>query len=220
MKKVIITGSTGMIGGLVLQLCLQNNQISQIVSLVRKSTNLNHPKYLEVLVDDFNNYDKISSLFTNVDIIYYCLGAYTGTLPSEAFRKVNFDFPLSLAKSVVAVSPNANFCLLSGQGADRSEKSKMQFARDKGAVENSLSLIGFKSFHTFRPGYIYPSKKRKEPNFFYLITRYLYPIVKILGKSFSITDEQLAYVIFSVGLHGYEKEILENQDMRLYHFKI
>ena len=219
-KKILITGSTGMVGGKILQLCLNSDKVSEIVSLVRKPTNTKHEKYKEVVVADFLHYEVQSSLFTEIDIVFYCLGTYTGTLPTNEFRKVNVDYPLNLAKAVHSKSPNAVFCLLSGQGADRSEKNSMQFARDKGAIENALSNLNFKAFYAFRPGYIYPTTKRKEPNFFYVLSRYIYPIIKLLGKNLSITDLQLAKVMFAVGLNGYPKEILENKDMREFNVEI
>ncbi len=164
-KRVIITGSTGMIGGLVLKLCLECNDISEVVVLVRRAVNINHPKYKEVVVADFLHYEDQKYLFNHVDIIFYCLGAYTGTVPADEFRVINYDYPLSLAKAIHEKSPNATFCLLSGQGADRTEKSTMQFARDKGAIENALSSLHFKAFYSFSPGYIYPTKKRKDGGF-------------------------------------------------------
>ena len=219
-KKILITGSTGMVGGKILQLCLNSDKVSDIVSLVRKPTNTKHEKYKEVVVKDFLHYEDQSSLFTEIDIVFYCLGVYTGTLLAEEFRMVNVDYPLNLAKAVHSKSPNAVFCLLSGQGADRSEKSAMQFARDKGTIENALSNLKFKAFYAFRPGYIYPTNKRKEPNFFYVLSRYIYPFIKLLGKNLSITDQQLANVMFTVGLNGYPKDILENKDMREFNVEI
>jgi uncharacterized protein YbjT (DUF2867 family) len=213
--KVVITGSTGMVGGIVLNLCLQNKEISEVVALVRKATEIHHPKYTEQVVADFLKYDNYINLFNNVDIIFYCLGVYTGSAPADEFRKINYDYPFNLAKTIYQISPTATFCLLSGQGADRTEKSKMQFARDKGAIENSLAALKFKAFYSFRPGYIYPTKKRVEPNFFYKLTRLLYPILKLFGNNVSITDQQLAKTIFTVGLNGHSQEILENRDMRL-----
>jgi uncharacterized protein YbjT (DUF2867 family) len=214
-NKVVITGSTGMVGSIVLQLCLDSNEVSEIIALVRKSTSIQHPKYKEVVIADFLHYRDQAALFNDVHIVYYCLGAYTGSVPADEFRVINYDYPLNLAKVIREKSPNTRFCLLSGQGADRTEKSTMQFARDKGAIENALSALHFKSFHSFRPGYIYPTKKRNEPNTFYVISRMVYPLLKLMGKSLSITDQQLAKTIFNVGLNGYSKEILENKDMRL-----
>ena len=164
--KVVITGSTGMVGGILLNQCLENEVIGEVISLVRKETRINHSKLTEIVVDDFLNYDKYSENFKGVDIIFYCLGVYTGAVSAKDFRAITVDYPVALAKRIFLFSPNARFCLLSGQGADRTEKSNIMFARDKGAAENQLSAIGFKSFHSFRPGYIYPVTKRREPNFF------------------------------------------------------
>ena len=214
-KKVLITGSTGMVGGNILKLCFESDEVVEVKSLVRKYSNTKHEKYKEIVINDFLKYEDHLAILSEIDIVFYCLGAYTGTLPADEFRKVNVDYPLNLAKALRLKSPNAVFCLLSGQGADRSEKSSMQFARDKGAIENALSNLNFKAFYAFRPGYIYPTTKRKEPNFFYVLSRYIYPFIKLLGKNLSITDQQLAKVMFAVGLNGYPKEILENMDMRI-----
>ena len=213
-KKILITGSTGMVGGKILQLCLNSEDVVEVKSLVRKSSNIKHEKYTEIVINNFLSYQDHLDILSEIDIVFYCLGAYTGTLPADEFRKVNVDYPLNLAKAVHSKSPNSVFCLLSGQGADRSEKSTMQFARDKGVIENAISNLQFKAFYAFRPGYIYPTTKRKEPNFFYVLFRFMYPLVKLLGNNLSITHVQLAKVMFTVGLSGYPKEILENKDMR------
>jgi uncharacterized protein YbjT (DUF2867 family) len=213
-KKVLITGSTGMVGSLLLKICLESDLISEVISLVRKKTGIPHKKLCEVVIDNFLNYDHCVQHFQDVDLVFYCLGVYTGAVPEKEFRDITVNYPMALANSVIAFSPNACFCLLSGQGADRTEKSKMMFARDKGAVENQLSAIGFKSFYTFRPGYIYPSVPRKEPNMGYTLSRILYPVIKLFGDNLSVTSEKLAAAMFEVGMHGYSKEILENKDIR------
>ena len=59
MKKVIITGSTGMVGKLVLQNCIASEQIEQIITINRKRSGLLHPKITEVVHTDFLNYDEI-----------------------------------------------------------------------------------------------------------------------------------------------------------------
>lgn len=219
-KKVIITGASGMIGGILLNLCINDDSISEIISLVRKPSGINHNKLKEIVISDFLNYDDCSSYFSDADVVFYCLGVYTGAAAADLFRKITVDYPIALAKSVYAKSPNARFCLLSGQGADNSENSKVMFARDKGAAENALSKIGFASFISFRPSYIYPVEKRIEPNVMYKIMRWLYPIIKLFGKNVSIESTALAKVIHFVGLHGASKSILENKDMRDIEIKI
>ena len=214
-KKVVITGITGMVGSIVLQICLHSEKISEVVALVRKKSGIKNEKLQEVVVNDFLNYEDHVDHFKNVDIVFYCLGVYTGAVSPKIFREITVDYPLALAARIVQHSPQAKFCLLSGQGADRSEQSKIMFARDKGAAENGLAAMGFKSFFTFRPGYIYPTISRKEPNLFYEISRIAYPLIKLLGKNLSVTSEQLAKAMFAVGVEGYSKEIIENKEIRM-----
>lgn len=216
MKNVLITGSTGMIGGLVLQLCLDNDGISSVTSLVRKTSGINHAKLNEVIINDFSALDQDASYFESIDIVYYCLGVYTGAVDRELFRKITVDYPETLAKVLCSKNSDITFCLLSGAGADRKEKSRMMFAKDKGIIENRLSQMGFKAFHAFRPGYIYPVTPREEPNITYKISRFLYPLLKLLGSNASIKSTELAASMFKVGLNGSDKEIFENRDIVAY----
>ncbi len=212
-KRVIIAGASGMIGSMLLDLCLKDDQIGEVISLVRKPSGVSHAKLKELTVTDFLNYDVFYNEFKGVDIVFYCVGVYTGAVPKDVFRKITVDYPVALGKAIHASSPGARFCLLSGQGADRSEKSRIMFARDKGAAENQLSKTGFASFHAFRPGYIYPVTKRKEPNFTYRLMRVLYPGVRLMGKKFSVKSTALAKAMFLTGMNGSELEIFENRDI-------
>lgn len=212
-KKVIITGSTGMIGSLVLELCLDNQEISSVISLVRRASGIKHEKLNEIILKNFMELDKNASYFDSVDIVYYCLGVYTGTVKREQFRKITVDYPEALGILLSERNPDLRFCLLSGAGADRTETSRFMFAKDKGIIENRLSNMGFKSFHAFRPGYIYPVTPRKEPNSFYKLMRLLYPLLKLLGANSTIKSTELAKSIFNIGLYGSELEILENRDI-------
>ncbi|MFC1524282.1 NAD-dependent epimerase/dehydratase family protein [Thermodesulfobacteriota bacterium] len=211
MKNVLVTGATGMIGGLVLEHCLESPEIAKVTSLVRRSTGIKHDKLDEVIIEDFLDLEENVQYFESVDVVYYCLGVYTGSVDRELFRKITVDFPETLAKVLVKKNPGLRFCLLSGAGADRTEKSRMMFAEDKGTIESRLSKMGFASFHAFRPAYIYPVTPREEPNFSYKLWRFLYPLVKLFGDNTSIKSTELASAIFKVGIEGCDQEILENR---------
>mgnify|MGYP000032029449 CR=1 FL=1 len=136
--NVIITGATGMIGGLVLKECLSNPEISNITCLVRKPTGISNEKLIEVIVEDFMDYSSIENHFQNQQIAYFCIGVYTGSVPRDAFRRITIDYTTVFADTLKKQSPDATFCFLSGQGADSKEKSKVIFALDKGKAENYL----------------------------------------------------------------------------------
>lgn len=216
MKKILLAGSSGMIGQLILQHALAAPSIKEVVSLVRTPSNLEHPKLKEVVVKDFLDYHSQQALFDQVDVVYYCVGVYTGTVDRDLFRLVTIDYPFALATAVKQQSPDCRFVLLSGQGADRKEKSKMMFALDKGIIENKLAALLGTAFYSCRPGYIYPVTPRKEPSFAYVLSRKLYPILKLLGKKMSITSEELALAMFHIGLEQPEQLLFENDHLRDY----
>lgn len=123
MKKILIAGSSGMIGRLILQNALEAQNIKEVVSLVRTASSVQHPKLKEIVVEDFLDYHSQQTLFDQVDVVYYCVGVYTGTVDRDIFRRVTIDYPYALAVAVQQKSPQCRFVLLSGQGADRSEKA-------------------------------------------------------------------------------------------------
>ena len=214
-KTVLITGATGMVGSQVLLLALASDQVSKVLVYGRRSVGLQHAKLVEYLSPDFTKFPTEWDL-SKVDHILFCLGVYTGAVKRDLFREITVAYPVALAQAHLAQRPNGLFTLLSGAGADRSEKSRMMFAEDKGTAENELSRLYATNFYTFRPGYIYPVEKRKEPNFSYKLSRKIYPLLKGLGPKYSITSHQLAQGIFNTALKAPDQEISENEDILQY----
>ena len=213
-KNVVITGGSGMVGGLVLHECLGRGDVGRVTSLVRRSSRITHPKLREVIVADFLDLSAIDVDLKDQDVCFFCIGIYTGAAPEAEFRKITVDYTASFATALKKNSPNAAFCFLSGDGADRTEKSWMMFARAKGAAENFLARTGFARLHCFRPGYIYPVQPRKEPNTTYVIFRALWkPLFSWLTPGMGLTSVQLAHAMVKVGLEGGAQEILSNKDI-------
>ncbi|NKI30510.1 NAD(P)H-binding protein [Croceivirga thetidis] len=209
-KKVVIAGASGMIGQLVLEQCLSSNEVTEMISLVRKTTETKNPKLKEVVIENFADYSGQDDTFKNVDTAFFCIGVYTGQVPDKKFKEITVDYAVAFAEAVKTANPKATLCLLSGAGADRSEKSRTSFAKYKGMAENQISSLGL-NFYTFRPAYIYPVPPRKEPNLMYRISRILYPLIRLMGPNGSIKSTELASAMFKVGLNGADTEILENK---------
>ncbi|MCH2083326.1 MAG: NAD(P)H-binding protein [Saprospiraceae bacterium] len=214
MKRVILTGGTGMVGGSVLKKCLESPAISEVISIVRKSAGIQHEKLIEVIHQDFGDYSSITEYFKDQDVAYFCLGAYTGAVSDDLFKKITVDFTAAFADMLEKHSPNVNFCFLSGEGADQTEKSRVSFAKYKGIAENHLLSKAFKDLYLFRPGYIYPVEPRQEPNVMYRISRALYPLLKTIYSTGVITSEELAQAIFQTGLEGTNQSLLKNIDIK------
>mgnify|MGYP001161590040 FL=1 len=214
-KTILIAGATGMVGSQVLLLAVASDHVSKVIVYGRRSVGLQHAKLEEYLSPEFMKFPEELDL-SKVDHILFCVGVYTGAVKRDVFREITVDYPVALAHAHTSANPSGLFTLLSGAGADRSEKSRMMFAEDKGAAENKLSSLYPDRFYTLRPGYIYPVEKRSEPNFSYRLSRKMYPLLKLLGPKYSITSHQLAEGIFNSVQNNPEQETLENNEILQY----
>lgn len=213
MKNVLILGANGMVGGEVLKLCLENSQVNEVTILVRKSLGIQHSKLTEIIHQDYTNYETLRHHLKTVDVCFFCIGVYTGAVPKDEFNRITIDMPFELAKTLKGENSNSSFVLLSGMGADTTEKSRTLFARVKGIAENKLIGLNFNQLNIFRPGYIYPVTPRKEPNIWYKLFRLLYKPLKGMMKSSSVTSVELAEKMVDVALSNNTQIIFENRDI-------
>jgi uncharacterized protein YbjT (DUF2867 family) len=214
--SVVVTGATGMVGGHALKLCLERPEVSSITVVGRRSVGVKHEKLHEVLHGDFSDCDPIAEALGGHDAAVYCVGAYTGAVPDDEFRKITVDYTIEFGRALHAQSPQCSFCFLSGQGADQTEQSRIAFARYKGSAEKALLSMGFPRVAIFRPGYIYPVTPRNEPNLMYRISRVLYPVLRIVYPNIGISSEDLAQAMVNLGLDEslWKGPVLENRDIR------
>jgi len=214
MKNVVIVGASGMVGNIIQRECLDSTTVSKVTSIVRHPSGISHPKLKEIVHQDFLNFSEIKESFMKHSAAYFCIGAYTGTVSDDKFKTITVDMAQVFADAVLEGSPDVTFCFLSGAGADLKEKSRVSFARYKGMAENYLISKHFRGLNIFRPGYIYPVKKRVEPNLMYKISRGLYPLLKNIMPGSAITSEGLGKAMFKAGIEGANHGILENIEIK------
>lgn len=204
-----------MIGKSILEICLASEEVNRVTSITRNPLGISHPKLSEVIHQDFLDFDPIEYAFQHQDTCFYCLGVYTGQVPRETFRLITVDYTRAFATLVRKLNPDIRFCFLSGNGADLTEKSRIMFARDKGAAENILLNLRFTYLNIFRPGYIYPESPRKEPNLSYKVFRVLYkPVLSRVYPNIGLSSGELARAMTTIGFNGGEKVFYENRDIR------
>jgi len=206
-----------MVGGHALRLSLEHPGVSSVTVIGRRPVGARHEKLHEVLHADFSDCGPIADALVGCDVALYCIGAYTGAVPDAEFRRITVDYTAEFAARLHERSPEATFCFLSGQGADRTGKSHVAFARYKGMAENALLRTGFPRVHIFRPGYVYPVTPRREPNLGYRVFRFLYPILRSVSPDIGITSEALARAMLVVGLDATlagDDPVLEHHDIK------
>lgn len=148
--KLIVVGSSGLVGREVLALALANPAVDAVITPVRRSMAMVHPKLHAPLVD----FDALppDAAWWKADAVVCTLGTTRRTAGSEqAFRRVDHDYPLAVAKLAYAHG-TPTWVLNSAMGADVG--SRFFYNRVKGEVERDLADVGFRSLTFVRPGLI------------------------------------------------------------------
>ena len=217
MKRLVIVGATGMVGGQALRYALEHPEVECVTSIGRRKTGLSNPRLSEVLHPDFVDCSALAPVLTGQDAAIFCLGTYTGVVTDAELRRITVDYTVEFARVLRASSPDAAFSFLSGNGADPTGRSRMAFARYKGEAEKALVATGFPRVYIFRPAYIYPVEPRKEPNLSYRVLRWIYPAFRVLFPNLVIESDVLARAMVDVAAQrtGERQSIIfENRDIR------
>ncbi len=187
-KKVIITGSTGMIGKGVLLECLENPKIEKVLIINRNSLGIAHPKLTEALLSDFMNVESIKDQLKGYDGCLYCMGVSAVGMSEEKYIRTTYDTTKAFVDVLYELNPDMVFSFISGSGSDETESSSTMWRRIKGKAENVVLNKGFKDAYAFRPGAILPEKgiKSRTPlyNTIYFVMRPFFPLFR---KSKNIT---------------------------------
>ena len=212
--KAIITGATGMVGEGVLHVCLNSPDVESVLVLNRKPCGVTHPKLKEIIHKEFMDLTSIEDQLVGYNAGYFCAGVSSIGKKENEYRKITYDLTLNFANSVVKLNPEMVFTYVSGVGTDSTEKGKSMWGRVKGKTENDLLKLPFKDVYLFRPGYIHPIKGLQNTYKAYKALSPLYPIFEKLFPNYVGTLKELGNSMIYVTQNGYEKKVLECEDIR------
>jgi uncharacterized protein YbjT (DUF2867 family) len=175
-KVALLAGTTGLIGSQLLDLLLQSSDYEKVIAISRKPLDKVHPK-LSNLVSELNQLQNhISEL--KADDVFCCLGTtMKNAKTKEAFRAVDYDAPLALAK-IAKENGAKQYLIISALGANKD--SSIFYNKVKGEVEEAIAQIGFDSFHIFQPSLLTGPRKEQRTGeeaaqVFYKIFGFLIP---------------------------------------------
>jgi len=150
MKTLLIVGATGLVGRAVLRLALADTAIGRVVAPTRRALEVRHDKLVNPVVD----FDALpaGAEWWRVDAVICTLGTTIKKAGSQAaFRKVDYEYPLALAR-LARTAGVASYALVSSLGANA--KSRTFYLRTKGETERDLAGAGFASLTVVRPSLI------------------------------------------------------------------
>jgi uncharacterized protein YbjT (DUF2867 family) len=146
-KSALVIGASGLIGKELVNILLQQDKYDKIHLLVRRPISIED----EVCVPHVVNFDELHTyhkLF-NVSDVFCCLGTTMKKAKSkEAFRKVDFEYPIEAAKLAKECGVE-KFLIVTAMGAN--SKSLFFYNQVKGDVEETLRKLNLPSVHIFRP---------------------------------------------------------------------
>jgi len=156
-KTALIAGATGLIGNELLQILREGTYYQKIYVLTRRELNLSGARVAQLLL----NYDTFTSAdLPEVDDVYCCLGTTMKNAGSkEAFRKVDYEFPLKIAK-LSRTNGAKQYILVSSMGADKN--SSIFYNQVKGETENALLAVAYPALHIFRPSILLGDRKENR----------------------------------------------------------
>jgi len=210
--KVIITGTTGMVGEGVMLECLAHPQVTDVLSVSRKPTGVAHPKLKELIVANFLSLEEHDNRLAGYDACFFCAGVSSVSMSEPEYTRITYDTTLRFARAVHP-NPHMSFVYVSGGGTDSSEKGRMMWARVKGKTENDLMKLPFKQVFAFRPGLMEATANQKNVLKYYKYVEWLFPIVKIILPNMINTMSQVAQAMIYAAQNGYEKNVVEVKDI-------
>ncbi len=208
--KVIIAGATGMVGEGVLLECLQNEKVTAVLSISRRTAAIQHPKLKELLVEDFTKLSLFRDAIAGYDACFYCAGVSSVGMKEDKYRYITYDTTLAFAKSLLEINSEISFIYVSGGSTDSTEQGKVMWARVKGKTENDLAKLPFKKEYNFRPGAMTTVSGQKHANPFAFVAK----IIKFFAPSAVLSLHEVGRAMIHAVERDNVKNILEIKDIR------
>ena len=212
MKTAIVFGSTGLIGGHLVNQLIQDNYYTKIKIFVRSQTSINNEK-VEVINIDFNNLGNHKTEITGDDC-FFCIGTTKqNSLDKNDYQKVELDIPKEIAQIAKANSVKS-FIFISSIYAN--PNSSGNYVKFKGLVEEELKRLNFSKLGILRPSFL--MVKRKENRVGEKIGILTFSVLSPLlfgpfKKMRPISSENVAKAMIKIANSNLEKTVFESNEI-------
>jgi uncharacterized protein YbjT (DUF2867 family) len=212
MKTALLFGSSGLVGGHLLNQLINDNKYSKIKLFIRKDPKISDSK-VEVIKTNFNNLQNHNEDIKGDDC-FFCIGTTKQNSPDKnEYQRVELDVPKEIAQIAKSNLVNS-FIFVSTLYAN--PKSSGNYVRFKGLVEEELKRLNFPKLALMRPSFLMGDRKEKRVGekmgifvFKLLSTLLLGPLKKMRP----IHSETVAKAMIRAANENLEKNIFESNEI-------
>ena len=212
MKTALLFGSTGLVGGHVLNYLIQNPNYSKIKLFVRSFTEINDPK-IEIIQTDFNNLNKYAEDIKG-DECFFCIGTTKKKSPDKnEYQKIELDIPKKIAQIAKSNLVKSFFFVSSGYA---NPKSSGEYLKFKGLVEEEIKNLNFDKIGIMRPSFLLGERQEERfgEKFGIIIFKLLTPIlIGPFRKMRPIQSEIVAKAMIKLANENIDRSVFESNEI-------
>mgnify|MGYP001312745525 FL=1 len=212
MKTALLFGSSGLVGGHLLNELIQNDNYNKIKLFVRSVPEISNPK-IEIIKTDFNNLKNHKEDIKGDDC-FFCIGTTKQNSPNKnEYRRVELEVPKQVAQIAKSNSVNSFFFVSSGYADSKSSGDYLKF---KGEVEEELKQLDFSKLGIMRPSFLLGDRKEKRvgEKIGIFIFKLLSPLLLgPLKKMRPIHSKTVAKAMTRAANENLEKNIFESNEI-------
>ena len=212
MKTALLFGSSGLVGGKVLNRLTNDINYSRIKIFVRSEPEIQSNK-LEIIKTDFNDLENFKD-YIKGDDCFFCIGTTKQNSPNKnEYQKVELEIPKKIAQIARANSVNS-FIFVSSIYAN--PNSSGDYVKFKGLVEEELKKLNFSNLGILRPSFLMGDRKenRVGEKIGILTFRLLSPLlIGPLKKMKPINSEKVAKAMIKIANKRNDQIIFESNEI-------
>src|SRR5260221_12022900 len=210
--KVILFGSTGMVGKSVLRQCLLDPHVESVLSIGRRPSGVSHPKLRDLVRADMFDFNVSAGELNGYDACFFCLGVSSVRMSEAEYTHLTYDLTMGWARALARVNPAMRFLYVSGMGTG----GKAMWARVKGRTENDLLAL-FPAAIMIGLGALRPmhGERSKAPGGDVLLPVLTprYTVLHSLSPNRCITPQAISRAMILAVRNGGSKRVLESADL-------
>lgn len=212
-KIAIVLGATGLTGGLLTRLLINDSFFSKIKLVSRRPTGFEHPK-VETIICDILQLGSIKSQFVG-DVVFCCIGTTKAKTPDRTlYYSIDYGIPTNAAL-LAKENGIPTFMVISSVGT--STKSPFFYVRTKGEMERDVIATGIENTYILKPAFINgrPDLDRKgEKGLKKIMAITDFFMIGFLRKYRSVMAADIAKAMIYLTTHPVAKNNIMNREIK------